>query len=301
MATALAIKASENPPNVNYLGCFMNVHDLEFRGEDGSIDVCAYSCLGFRYIALVDGPSAKCWCGDEFRLILGHKITDAECEQWLDKEQRRLGYNEKCALYQNLGLPKPEIQPEKKLVAQDETPTCELDAIERRKKLALKNFKKGDGVIVHQHIRHCGGTFFCKLVRELTTCPNGIWKGKWMSGVPIISSRGWERETCWPYYIPVIKQKLRERVPILESDLLNRPGFPPVNLHSLEMTFNSEMPFHSEKLTWVTVIRDPITRIFGRGIVDKFKAYYPAYYAKRKGRRTKNRLIWRSLLILTTG
>jgi len=181
-------------------------------------------------------------------------------------------------LYQNLGLPKPASEADRELVGAS---ACELDALEQRKELALENFKKGDGIIIHQHIRHCGGTLFCKLVREHTTCPNGIWKGKWMSGVPIISSSGWEGRTCWPYNLPVIKEKLRKREPILESDLLNRPGFPPVKLHSLEMTFNSEMPFHSGKLTWVTVIRDPITRIFGRGIVDKFNAYYPAYYAKR--------------------
>jgi len=123
-----------------------------------------------------------------------------------------------------------------------------------RKVAALTAYHEGSGVLFHHHIMHCAGTALCKLITNLPKQNGGVVK----THMP----------ACWP------KRMTNNRGPITEEHLLNngrglRGVVDNVDFISWELPIVS-MPWHSNKITFITAFRHPISRMFAiDGKVDK--------------------------------
>jgi len=119
-----------------------------------------------------------------------------------------------------------------------------------RKAKALEAYWTGKGVVVHQHITHAAGSYFCRLSKKQASTTSS--------------------HACHPDNMRVIKNKLNSKELILEDDFLYDNN---VNWISIELPWTPYMPYTSERLTYVTVFRDPITRAFSPD--GFFSVYFP--------------------------
>jgi len=123
-----------------------------------------------------------------------------------------------------------------------------------RKVAALKAYHDGSGVLFHHHIMHCAGTALCKLITNLPKQNGGVVK----THMP----------ACWP------RRMTNKYGPIREEHLLDngkglRTVEDNVDFISWELPIVS-MPWDSNKITFVTAFRHPISRMFAvDGKVDK--------------------------------
>jgi len=123
-----------------------------------------------------------------------------------------------------------------------------------RKVAALKAYHEGTGVLFHHHIMHCAGTALCKLITNLPKQDGGVVK----THMP----------ACWP------RRMTNKWGPIREENLLNngrdlRTVEENVDFISWELPIVS-MPWESNKITFITAFRHPISRMFATdGKVDK--------------------------------
>jgi len=123
-----------------------------------------------------------------------------------------------------------------------------------RKLAALKAYHNGSGVLLHHHIMHCAGTALCKLITNLPKQDGGVVR----THMP----------ACWP------KLMSNKYGPIREKDLLNngrglRKVEKNVDFISWELPIVS-MPWNSDRITYVTAFRHPISRMFAiDGKLDK--------------------------------
>jgi len=114
--------------------------------------------------------------------------------------------------------------------------------LQSRKAKALQAYWTGDGVVVHQHITHNAGTFMCSMTKQ-RRISQGLF-------------------ACNPMNVKELKRKIRKSG-LTESDLIINNGTDEryrSEWISLEFPWSPNMPWDSERLTFVTVFRDPITR-----------------------------------------
>jgi len=116
----------------------------------------------------------------------------------------------------------------------------------QRKVAALKAYHEGSGVLFHHHIMHCAGTALCKLITNLSKQDGGVVK----THMP----------ACWP------RKMTNKFGPITEERLLNNgvafhKREENVDFISWELPIVS-MPWDSNKITFITAFRHPISRMF---------------------------------------